>query len=398
MTAGSSTLMFAPAFKPYQTSRHANEHLHPRLKKRKRASADKSSNIRLGQPDIDGDDRFSDQHREETDAPSRRPNSEDSEDGKDSESESTKEYAHGTIKSLRNSSPKSNGLRKQHLAVLMAMLHRCLMEGDYLRAGRAWGMLLRAESHGHKLDVRTYGRWGIGAEILMFRDAQLSLRHQSAAVADGEEEQGIWVNQSTIDREAFDSGSSSFFHHESFRKAIDYYQRLILQYPYRKTMPNTISSLDFYPAMFGLWIYAAQRKYNAILSSSDSGDSLPGANRGDPDEKMQIRHTTFQYATDIATNLDELLVSPPYSDQTRLWRLRGMVAVWMDDLLRQDENLDTESRTEEESPSRDPSAMDQYTEHDGPSENPRRRQRLDVRSKAQEAFQNASRLSNIAAA
>ena len=34
----------------------------------------------------------------------------------------------------------------------------------------------------------------------------------------------------------------------------------------------------------------------------------------------------------IVDELDELLLSPPYSDNARLWNLRGMMTWWLDDL------------------------------------------------------------------
>jgi hypothetical protein len=59
------------------------------------------------------------------------------------------------------------GSQQQHLGVMNAIVHRFLAQGDYARASRAWGLLIRAMPDG--TDVRAFGRWGIGAEILMRR-------------------------------------------------------------------------------------------------------------------------------------------------------------------------------------------------------------------------------------
>lgn len=62
------------------------------------------------------------------------------------------------------------GAQEQHLAVINTLVHRFISQGDYARASRAWGLLIRAMPGG--TDVRSHGRWGIGAEILLKRPAK----------------------------------------------------------------------------------------------------------------------------------------------------------------------------------------------------------------------------------
>lgn len=66
-------------------------------------------------------------------------------------------------------SVQETNLRFQHLGVLTAIVHRCMLEGDYVRAGRAWGMVLRENYRSFSMDVRNEDRWGVGAEILLRR-------------------------------------------------------------------------------------------------------------------------------------------------------------------------------------------------------------------------------------
>src|SRR5690242_3199393 len=45
---------------------------------------------------------------------------------------------------------ESGNLRRRHLDVLSTVMHTCLLQGDYDRAGRAWGMILRTQGpHGN---------------------------------------------------------------------------------------------------------------------------------------------------------------------------------------------------------------------------------------------------------
>ncbi|KAL1968590.1 hypothetical protein VTN77DRAFT_1800 [Rasamsonia byssochlamydoides] len=224
-------------------------------------------------------------------------------------------------------------LRLQHLAVVTAILHRCLLEGDYVRAGRAWGLILREEIAGRAIDVRNEGRWGIGAEILLRRDSRINQPTSSPR------------DNQTI------SGPRSFFTRKGFEEAKAYYERLILQYPYRKASPESVSSLDFYPVMFGLWIYVVQEESNIARERLQDRDDKASESLSEEDDAMsesdlageqskgksnliaEIRSKELEEAQQIAARMDELLVSPPYSDSPELLRLRGMVALWVGDLF-----------------------------------------------------------------
>ncbi|KAJ5790809.1 uncharacterized protein N7518_007820 [Penicillium psychrosexuale] len=260
----------------------------------------------------------------------------------DHDEQSRRETASRHLKDLAGLSPpiyppqstQQGNLRFQHLSALTAILHRCMLQGDYVRAGRAWGMILREDYRGFRMDVRNEGRWGIGAEILLRRD-----------------EQEIPANLGTIKvPNAMDSTPINFTT-KGFAAAKEYYERLILNHPFMKSSPQSISSLHFYPAMFGLWVYITQEESKATrknitlrqeeepdeFSEDDNSESEFGHTR-----KLQnktdaaitaIRALELAQAQQIAARMDQLLGSPPYSDSPELLELRGMICLWIGDLL-----------------------------------------------------------------
>jgi len=183
----------------------------------------------------------------------------------------------------------------------------------------------------------------------MRRDAQVAAeskkegRSDDLSRDDGEGDRGGRTDEMWFSREGFD-------------KARTYYERLILQYPYRRTAPQSVSSLDFYPAMFGLWIYSIQEEYRFAKSRQEAKRAECGS---DDDEQMydvhdeqesvspttnrrkaarhyerleDLRKSQLQQAEQVAARLDELLLSPPYSDSHQLLSIRGMMALWIGDL------------------------------------------------------------------
>ncbi|KAK2741532.1 hypothetical protein FQN55_008286 [Onygenales sp. PD_40] len=226
-------------------------------------------------------------------------------------------------------------LRLQHLAVITTILHRCLLEGDYIRAGRAWGLILRDGVRGHNIDPRAGGRWGIGAEILLRSDSHPSATDASArSTGMGYEENHYSQRQ--------------WFTRSGFERAKRYYERLALDYPYRKAAPGALGPLDFYPAMYGLWISLVQEEsqaareaaleiggmddYDPSADNMSISSDLPRHNNQKNDMIAEARQKELAEAEQIAAELDGLLVSPPYSDSYELLRLRGMISLWIGDL------------------------------------------------------------------
>lgn len=236
------------------------------------------------------------------------------------------------------SATKQGGLRLQHLGVLTTTLHRCLLQRDYIRAGRAWGLLLREEFGGRPIDSRGGGRWGIGAEILLRQGRQMTDISSGLQEGDGPPHGARGVSRPCFTKKGFED-------------AKDYYERLIIQHPYRKVAPDAISSLYFYPAMFGLWIYVVQEESNIAREdldrcredSSDDGlseveDMPAGRDHAASKQRRQalvatMRETELEQAQHIAARMDDVTASPPYSDSHDLLELRGMVSLWIADLF-----------------------------------------------------------------
>ncbi|KAI9367222.1 extracellular mutant protein 11-domain-containing protein [Aspergillus egyptiacus] len=234
------------------------------------------------------------------------------------------------------SAAHQGNIRLHHLSVLTTVLHRCLLDRDYIRAGRAWGLIIREHFGGNPIDVRTEDRWGIGAEILLRQDRQKS---DESGRFDGDLLHG-------------DDGSSRLlFTRKGFEDAKKYYETLIIQHPYQKTAPNAISALHFYPALFGLWIYVAQEESTAARrglqerdsgslretwDDEDAGSEVDSQNGGwETYQRLAagIRANELTEAQKIAARMDEIISSPPYSDNPEILELRGMVSRWIADLF-----------------------------------------------------------------
>ncbi|KAJ6099957.1 hypothetical protein N7467_001492 [Penicillium canescens] len=254
----------------------------------------------------------------------------------------TKVKAPGHLRALADLSPpiyppqsvQEGNIRFQHLGVLTTILHRCMLQGDYARAGRAWGLILREEYRGFRMDVRNEARWGIGAEILLRRDQQEA--PPSPGTSKAPDATVATLLTSTT---------------KGFAEAKEYYERLILNHPYMKSSPHSISSLHFYPAMFGLWVYVSQEESNTArkdiaLRQEDESDGF--SDDEDPETELEhgqmprnktataiskVRLRELEQAQQIAARMDQLLISPPFSDSPELLELRGMISLWIGDLF-----------------------------------------------------------------
>ena len=201
---------------------------------------------------------------------------------------------------MGTSSPSgTRTLHQQHLATITAILHRSLADGDLARAGRVLGLLLRDEVAGQALDIRNEGRWGIGAEILLRQGVQKPVQDASMVASNDIEDlddQGLYL--------------PAAFTRDGFEAAKRYYERLIIQHPFDRKHPASIGAIDFYPAMFGLWIYIVQAE-----------------------DKNVSKQQTVEQVREIAARMDSCMAAAPYSDFAELVRLRGMVATWQADMI-----------------------------------------------------------------
>lgn len=253
-----------------------------------------------------------------------------------------------------NGLSKTNSLNKQsattslkysHLNNLSTVMHRCLLDGDYQRAGRAWGILLRTQiAGGRPVDPRNHERWGIGAEIILCRRA--------GPTSDD--------NQQDVDVELFSD--------EGFELAREYYERIIVQYPYRTLSPHSVDERSFYPAMFSLWLFEVNEKSKRAMqqvrddtarrSRSVSLNSVTDDTTTDTrarEDAIQVEELAG--ALEIAERLDQLVASPPFDKQANLLDIRGQICLWISVLLEgrfedeEDWDMDTTDRSLESSAS-----------------------------------------------
>lgn len=234
---------------------------------------------------------------------------------------------------------KDQTLRSQHLANLTTLLHRCMATGDFVRAEKAWALILRSGGESIELkesvmDIRRSGKWAIAAEILLQRWKNIdNSAHSSGGV----------TNPTDI------HGAEAQLDLDNVRAARRFYERLALQYPaskFRAEQPT-----DFYLHLYGLWIYEiSERTRRAMLqvrrtdnsdgegsdfdedASGDASDDGANLNRA---ATTQIRSQEFQDARDLVNNLDDVLTRPPFDKSPDLLHLRGMASLWIVDLMQE---------------------------------------------------------------
>lgn len=221
-------------------------------------------------------------------------------------------------------------LHQQHLAVMTTILHRSLLEEDFARASRALGMILRDETGGKPIDVRAEGRWGIGAEILIRQYAQKQHRNREQS------------GSSSSDENRTRGRPRAWFTRKGFEDAKKYYERLIVQYPFYKQSPGAVSALDFYPAMFGLWIYVihqeAKLRSLEFLSRGNDSDGDDGLQEESASPfysratAPQLTLEELSQAREVADRMDSVMGALPYREDIDLIDLRKMVQVWINDL------------------------------------------------------------------
>jgi hypothetical protein len=235
-------------------------------------------------------------------------------------------------------------LHHQHLAAVTALLHRALSEGDFTRAGRALSLILRDTIGGEGLDIRAEGRWGIGAEILLRQGTQTGHTKMDPSTDRPKDTEGL---------NKFEPGQPTWFTRKGFEDSRKYYERLIVQYPFHKPNAEAINALDFYHAMFGLWLYVVQEE--SKLNREPVGDytysemthpAMPANTDTRPNFNLASSQRTLAQAREIAARMDSCMTTIPYSDDFELTRLRGMVSLWIADLI--DDILDNQSSLSDE--------------------------------------------------
>ena len=226
-------------------------------------------------------------------------------------------------------------LRQQHITNVLTILHRCLLRGDYIRASRAWGILLRVEQKRDPRFLRSNGRWGIGAEILLRRNID---------VADDDHQNS---NTSPIseceDQEDPDLPLiSAALCEDGFSKIRTYFDALSVLYPRRKGAPNAIDELVLKHTMFALWIHFVQEHAKVIHRGmqgrqnhpeNDIASDIRHPDVGDAKEQFYRSQVyLWDQAKQVHSELEELVMKAEFADDKPLCELRNMARRWVDDL------------------------------------------------------------------
>ncbi|ETI27513.1 hypothetical protein G647_09704 [Cladophialophora carrionii CBS 160.54] len=189
-------------------------------------------------------------------------------------------------------------LHMQHLAALTTILHLSLLKEDFPRASRALGLLFREDLVSENAAMRNRGFMGIAAEVLL-------------------------RNGTSRDHSLDSAAASHPFTREGFEKAKRLYERLIVRHPYHKSWPHVVNAIDFYLAMFNLWIYVVHNEHATPSKSPEDIENDVGPSR-------KVRE--LDQANQIANRMDTCMATVPYMDEPELIRLRAMVALWTADL------------------------------------------------------------------
>lgn len=224
---------------------------------------------------------------------------------------------------------RTSSMKVRHIKVLVALMHRCVREGDFARAGRAFGMLIRTTYADRTVDLRLRGLYGVGAEIL------LRQRSQAGAEATVPQPAHVW---SVLHRPGFSR--------EGFEAAKAYYERLSQEYPYQDYRPHTVSSLDFYPIMYGLWIILIQDQLRQSLSTIAVDTSPQSMNQKDVNanpDAVKAREVAVAEISAVEESLVDLMIAPPFTDDGYLKQLRSSLGRWRQNLepptLRNDDSV-----------------------------------------------------------
>ncbi|KAJ4291625.1 hypothetical protein N0V90_009520 [Kalmusia sp. IMI 367209] len=204
------------------------------------------------------------------------------------------------------------------------------------------------DAHGGPIEPRYNGLWGLGAELLLRRDSPSRFNH---TFREDRPEERIDTEDVYSDR--------------GFQLAREYYERLILQYPIRKSQPNAIDATSFYPPLFSVWIMQvlersrrARRQHKQTLGRSSNASISMDQDIAMTSEEGRILEEEIQNeelfgAREICQRLNQLVESPPYDKYGQLLGLRGHVGLWISDLLigkvshEQDHDWDSDSDSNE---------------------------------------------------
>ncbi|KAK3324227.1 hypothetical protein B0T19DRAFT_225652 [Cercophora scortea] len=175
------------------------------------------------------------------------------------------------------------------LGPLVAIIQRCLAEGDIVLAARAFGLLARADVYGTRVDLRFDRFWELGAEILTRegeeamldrRRERLARRRQKRMQQGIDESQDEEEDDDEEDEDDEDRQLRARDQEAEHRRAATatarlkaYYETLIRQHPWVKMHPASVSAVDFYPALFACEMEGVYREQVYKLTKLEERDN-----------------------------------------------------------------------------------------------------------------------------
>ncbi|KAF8420712.1 hypothetical protein EV426DRAFT_241764 [Tirmania nivea] len=237
---------------------------------------------------------------------------------------------------------KPPALRTRHEAILNTILHKSILTRDWARAKRAFGLLIR----GDWVDIRKV--WMIGSDLLL----------RSIEQHEGKDSQDRYLRQ-----------QYEFLKWQTEMQNIEYLRRLILQYPYlglrlgqtlpkgsdvefttfaaEKAEPEQVkrqkqkdmekmhyaSAITFWPVLIAGLLGSS--KYAVVEGKKASNDHQhEGVQQGENEYYLSPSQELFSptHPNKIKEHLEEIMITPPWSDDVRLWCMRGMICLWLADL------------------------------------------------------------------
>ncbi|RBR22783.1 uncharacterized protein FIESC28_04346 [Fusarium coffeatum] len=229
--------------------------------------------------------------------------------------------------------PKSkkatNSKRSGHFDVLLQSCHHFVDQGEIEKASRTYSLLLQLRPTGLPIDVRHHNLWAIGAEILM-REGE-NAQHEEAR-----------ETKPTTKR---------WGRAENMNKVKAYFDTLIQQHPYDSKMPNIVSAVDFWIAMFSCEIYNIHAEHVLLLErlihdteeesfqeSFGHDDNFGSDDTDSPETRLirrkdELRLQSLSAMQDVTKRMDELIRELPYSKNPHYLRLRAMASLYLADLV-----------------------------------------------------------------
>ena len=217
----------------------------------------------------------------------------------------------------------------RHFTVLNAALYKTLQNGDYQRASRIFGMMLRFEPSGARragnhVDLRKGELWSVGLEILLRRPTRTK---------------NLSANRKPKEVSAEAASVDSFASDDGFENAKDLLEKMILQYPSSKaldlsaresarTPPPTgnlrsrkglVTSHRLYPILVGLEIMQVDQRIKSQGESLESSEEIYASNVAD----------IFA----ILRRLQDIMTQPPHDKHVVLYGLAADVCLWASDYM-----------------------------------------------------------------